>query len=151
MSYKPDKLRIEDALIPVVLYELMAQHIEQLPDKDPEPYKKAFELLYPDIQKEINNKKLYKRVSRVKGEIFEWLMQQGWSIPKAYMVMTRLAFQLYQEGRVALGDGAIEVIQDINDIIEEHIQEERILKQDESAVKQAPKLLKFIQQQGYYI
>ncbi len=151
MNYKPDKIRIEDALIPVLLHELMKQHIEQLPDKDPEPYKKAFALLCPDIEKEINTAKLYKRVSRVKGEVFDWFLKQGWAIPKAYMVMTRLAFQLYQEGRVALGDGAIEVIQDINDIIEEHIQEERILRQDESAAKQAPKLLKMIQQQGYYI
>lgn len=149
--YKNDKMRIEDALIPVILEELMVQHVEQLPDKDPAVYDKAFALLRPDIAADIINEKLYKRMARIKGAIFDYLREQGWTIPKAYMVVRRVAYQLYQDNKVDLRDGALTVVQDINDTIEEHFHEDDIVKQDESALKQAPKLLKFIQQQGYFI
>ena len=60
------------------------------------------------------------------------------------------AYQLYQDNKADFGDGTLTVVQDINDTIEEHFHEDDIVKQDESALKQAPKLLKFIQQQGYF-
>lgn len=149
--YKNDKMRIEDALIPVILEELMIQHIAQLPDKNPNTYDKAFALLRPDIRKEITNEKQYKRMARIKGVVFKWLEKQGWTIPKAYMTISALADLLHQNGAAELGEGTKEVVADISQIILEHYNEDNIKQQDESALKQAPKLLKLIQQQGYFI
>lgn len=151
MAYKNDKMRIEDALIPTLLNELMIQHIQQLTDKDPSTYDKAFALLRPDIAKEINNEKLHKRMNRLKETIFQWFIKQGWVIPKAYMCVSLLADILHTNDAVVLGEGTKEVVRDISQIVVEHYDDEKIKKQDESAAKQAPKLLKFIQQQGYYI
>ena len=151
-TYKPDKLRIEDALIPALLEELMQSHIEQMPDADPKVYDWAFELLLPDIMNEMNNnKKLFTRLNRTKKKTIDWMASQKWGIPKAYMVVRRVAYELYQNGKVDLGEGTLKVVQDINDQVEEAHVEEKILRQDESAIKQAPKLLKIIQQQGYFI
>ncbi len=149
--YKPDKLRIEDAIIPALLEELMLSHIEQLPEKDPTIYDKAFALLLPDIHKEMNgDMKLYKRLHRLKVVVIRYLAQQKWTIPKSYMAISALADLLYQKDAVDLGEGVKEVVSDISEIILDNYQDEDIKQQDESALKQAPKLLKIIQQQGYF-
>ncbi len=151
-KFKSDRLRIEDALIPALLEELMTSHIEQLPDRNPKVYDKAFALLLPDIHKEMNgNLKLYNRLNRVKKHVIDGMAKQKWPIPKAYMAVTALADILYQTNGANLGEGTKEVISDISEIIVENYNDESIKNQDESALKQAPKLLKIIQQQGYYI
>ena len=110
-TYKNDKMRIEDALIPTLLNELMIQHIQQLTDKDPSTYDKAFALLRPDIAKEINNEKLHKRMNRLKESIFQWFIKQGWVIPKAYMCVSLLADILHANDAVVLGEGTKEVVE----------------------------------------
>ncbi len=151
-TYKNDKMRVEDALIPALLEELMTSHIEQLPDRSPNVYDKAFALLLPDISKEMNgNPKLYKRLNRLKKKVIDDMTKQKWTIPKSYMAVTALADILHLNGLAELGEGTKEVVQDISEIVVEHYNDEAIKNQDESALKQAPKLLKIIQQQGYYI
>ena len=151
-TYKPDKLRIEDALIPALLEELMQSHIEQLPDKDPTTYDKAFALLLPDIHKEMGgNPKLYNRLNRIKKYVIDGMAKQKWTIPKSYMAVSALADILHVNNLAQLGEGTKEVVSDISQIIVEHYNDESIKQQDESALRQAPKLLKIIQQQGYYI
>lgn len=152
MKYKNDKMRVEDALIPALLEELMTSHIEQLPDRNPKVYDKAFALLLPDIHKEMNgNLKLYNRLNRLKKHVIDGMARQKWTIPKSYMAVSALADILHQNNLVELGEGTKEVVQDISQIILESYDDDDIKNQDESALKQAPKLLKVIQQQGYYI
>lgn len=145
-------MRVEDAIIPALLEELMTSHIEQMPDCDPKIYDKALALLMPDILKELNGDvKLCNRLNRLKKVIIAYMADQRWTIPKAYMVVRRVAYELYRNNKVDLGDGALEVVQDMNDIIEQAHDDEKIYKQDESAFKQAPKLLKVFQKEGYFI
>ncbi len=151
MSYKPDKQRVEDAIIPALLEELMNSHIEQMPDKDPKVYDKALGLLMPDILTELTgDAKLCKRLNRLKKVVIDYMAAQRWSIPKAYMVISALADILHQNNSVEFGEGTKEVVSDISEIILENYNDEEIKSRDESALKQAPKLLKVFQKEGYF-
>lgn len=152
MNYKPDKARIEDAIIPALLEELMTSHIEQMPDADPKVYDKPLSLLMPDILNEINgSEKLCNRLNRLKKVIINNMANQGWTIPKSYMAVSALADILHQNNLVEFGDGTKQVVSDISEVIIEHYSEESVRCQDESALKQAPKLLKIFQKEGYFV
>lgn len=153
MNYKSDKARIEDAIIPALLEELMMSHIEQMPDSDSRIYAKPLSLLMPDILKEISgSQKLCNRLNRLKGVIMGHMMHQGWTIPKAYMVLTAFADILHTSEfeLVTLGKGTQKVVTRLSKSIVRHYKEESIKNQDESALKQAPKLLKIFQREGYF-
>jgi hypothetical protein len=151
MNYKPDKQRVEDAIIPALLEELMVSHIEQLPDRDPKVYDKALGLLMPDILREINGSdKLCNRLNRLKKVVINNMAKQGWTIPKSYMAVSALADILHQNNLVEFGEGTKEVVSDISEVILENYNDEAIKNQDESALKQAPKLLKIFQKEGYF-
>ena len=150
-TYKNDKMRIEDALIPALLERLMLTHLTWLPDEYKDTYDIALSLLRPEIEREINgNVKLGKRLHRILNLIREYFDKQDWGIPKSHMVVSILGDILHCEQMVILGKGTQQVIKDISELIVENYYDDEIKKQDESAIKQAPKLLKFIQQHGYF-
>lgn len=148
--YKSDRQRVEDAIIPSVLEALMLNHIQQLPEKDPTVYDKALGLLRQDLKDNIRNGQLSKRLLRLEKKILKFFESNGWEIRKAYMIMSYLAAALDESGAVLLGEGTKTVVKDMSDIISAHYHEEEIKKQDESAAKQVPKVLRLIQEEGYF-
>jgi len=149
-NYKSDKIRVEDALIPCVLEALMLSHLEQV-SIESDSYDKAFELLRPDIATEVKEPKVMRRLNKLKDKVITFFTDQKCEVRKAYMIISALASTLHEKEAVSLGEGTKEVIIDIDDIIMQHYDDEDIKRQDESAMKQVPKLLKVIQQEGYFI
>lgn len=147
--YKKDLHRIEDAIIPFILESLMLSHIRELPERE-NGYKEALKLLSVDIAENLNTQKLLKRASKIENKVLKYWQDNGQEIRKAYMVMSYLSSLLDEHEVVALSAGTKEVLLDINNIIRKAYKDEGIVKQDLSAEKQMPKVLRILQKEGLF-
>lgn len=149
MSYKSDRHRIEDCMIAAILEALMICHLKQIEDQ--RSYDKALKLLAPDIKAEVkDDKKILKRLFRLQNVVLGFFEDNGWHVSKGFMIISGLANALHLQGQVNLGEGTKEVVSNIFEIIDNHLDEEEINKQLSSAQKQIPKVLTLIQKEGYF-
>jgi hypothetical protein len=147
--YKSDRQRIEDAIIPSLLEFLMVSQIKQIPDREKD-LKVALELLQKDLRLELSTDKLQRRVRRIEKKVTKYMEKDKCEIRKAYMIVSYLAASLDEQGAILLGEGTRQVLMDMNETIVSAYDEEGILKQDKSAAKQVPKILKILQDEGLF-
>jgi len=147
--YKSDRQRIEDGIIPFILEALMLSHIKQLPNRK-DDFNVALELLNKDIEKEFHNAALTRRASRIEKKILEHWQDNDCEIRKAYMIMSYLAKALDEQEALEIGESTRKVVNDIDEIIAIGCSDENVLKQDISAAKQVPKVLRLLQEEGLF-
>lgn len=148
--YKSDKYRVEDAFIPFCLYSLVQQHKDD-DSEDRAAYQDGLKKLSQDINKNITSRNLATRLEKLRNSLFDPFVAEEMPRRKAYMIFSRLAYILHENECIELSENCIELLNTMNDEFEKNIHNEDIKKQDASAAKQVDKVLKKLQQQGYYL
>ncbi|QDP62920.1 MAG: hypothetical protein Unbinned5081contig1002_25 [Prokaryotic dsDNA virus sp.] len=143
--YKPDKQRVEDCLIPYVIRQTLLLHNKDI-------YSKAIEYLTEDIEAETKgNQRVDKRLMRVTKKLFNYFHKNNWKTNKVFMVMSHIAASLVEDEQVLLGSNSLDIIKEINEtVVRGYEHKEGIKEIDISAAKQAPKIFKLIQEEGYF-
>lgn len=148
--YKSDKHRVEDAFIPFCLFSLIQQHKDD-DAKDRVAYEDGLKKLGHDIDSNINSRSLVKRIEKLRDSLFNSFVADKMPRRKAYMIFNRLACILHDNNSIELSEDCIKLLNTMSEAFEENIHIEDIRKQDISAAKQVAKVLKKLQQQGYYL
>jgi|11_taG_2_1085331.scaffolds.fasta_scaffold04334_9 hypothetical protein len=147
--YKKDLYRIEDNIIPFVLEGLLMSQIKQEP-KFEEPYKKALSILRESYIQDLNTPKLLRRAERIERKLLKFWSDNNCIIRKSIMVLSHLIAALDKENALSLKPEIEILFQEINTIITNAYDDNNILKQDQSAAKQTPKILAILQDEGLF-
>lgn len=148
--YMHDKKRVETVLIGSILECLMLTNTKYNPDNT-DFYKPYLEVLRKDISEYIKTDKQKKRLYRAEDKIINHFKVNEWDTRKANMIMSNVGNAVIGSEMFFIPEGIQSVIRDLNNVICEVLDtDEDIAKQDESAAKQTPKVLRLIQEAGYY-
>lgn len=147
--YKKDLHRIEDSIIPFILEGLLMSQIKQAPEfKD--SYTKALSILRKSYEDDLNTTKLLKRAERIEKKLLKHWCKNDTIIRKSIMILSHLAGSLDEQHAISLKPEIKNLFQEINQIITSAYDDENILKQDQSAAKQTPKILAILQDEGLF-
>lgn len=147
-------MRVEDGIIPMLLESLILTHIKQKPNQK-EHFTKALEMVQNDIRKEINGSTgAIKRLLKLDRKITSHFVDNKWDTRKCFMIVSHIAAALTDAEALLLNNNTTEVLKDLNKIVIDAYNDPEIgcdiTKTDESAAKQAPKIIKLMQQEGYF-
>lgn len=149
MMYKSDKQRIEDAIIPYLFGSLIQAHVAANP-KVKKHFAQKLWLLRRGVNVNANTEKLNNRLFRLNRKISNHFHKNKCEIRKAYMILSYIANSLMEQRAVVLGKGAKKVIRSMDKEIAAGCVDIDVRRQDESAAKQAPKVMKLILDEGYF-
>lgn len=150
-TYKKDKYRVEDALVPFLLEGMLICHGEQYP-RHSKIVGRYIKWVSADYTEEIaHNKSAYRRLVN----LYKHIIDNGYfvkgDIVKAYLTVTQLATFLQQEEQVILRKNTKHALTRINRILRLACKyREGTENQDKSAAKQAGKMFQLIQARGYF-
>jgi hypothetical protein len=165
MTYKSDLNRVSDAIIPFVLEGLMLCQIKQDPPAAPH-YEKPLKILRKAINAEVmHDKKVMNRLVRIEKKLLKFWVKNKQVNRKSIMVMSHLAAALVaqekafedEEGNLII-EKVVDLSQELKDLLQEineifvgsYSTMPEIEKIDISAAKQAPKVLKLLQEEGLF-
>jgi hypothetical protein len=151
MTYKSDLNRVSDAIIPFVLEGLMLCQIKQDPPAAPH-YEKPLKILREAINAEVmHDKKVMNRLVRIEKKLLKFWVKNKQVNRKSIMVMSHLAAALVAQEAVILSQEITDLLIEINEIIvTSYDRMPEIKAVDISAAKQAPKVLKLLQEEGLF-
>lgn len=148
--YKSDKHRVEDAFIPFCLFTILQQQKDD-DVQDRVAYEEGLKKLAIDIDSNINSRSLVKRIEKLRDSIIITFAEKEMPRTKAYMIFNRLAYELYNSNAIELSEYCLIILKEMDKAFGENLNDENIRKLDMSAAKQVAKVLKKLQQQGYFL
>jgi hypothetical protein len=147
--YKKDLHRIEDSIFPILLEGLMLCQIKHDPTYA-KSYEKPLKILRENYKQNINTPKLLRRAERIEKKVLKHWNANDCVVRKSIMELSYLVAELEKQEALMLQPDIKQIFIEINDIIVSAYDDKDILKQDKSAAKQAPKVLKILQDEGLF-
>lgn len=152
--YKPDKLRVEDALLPAVMLCIM-----QLKDGDTpleeSPFANVYPILRAVVDKNITNRKLLRRLQKVTEVCMQYFGDNKFKTSKSFITVTIWGLILYRKRAVEAERGSEFYIiwrdfyYTVRDDGMDYI--EGFQKLYDSAVSHIDKIHKAVTKEGYFV
>ena len=151
-----DKERIENAIIPMMLFNMVDMLTQDRPDQK-DVYAEARETLgetvnqYLDIKPEKKKKALQRRLERVSNKLYNYYVANKFDTRKGFIVLTAWAFALAEQDALTfLDEKYLQLLQELDDQLSkgyEHLN--NFEKIHSSAIKHVPRIHALAQQEGY--
>ena len=152
--YKSDRQRVEDGIIPMILESLVLSQME-FKESYRKRFKKYLLLLSEDIKTEIKgSRSATKTLLRLDRKVIKHFVANDWDTRKSCMIISYMASALVDAGGVQLGENTTKILRMLNRLIISSFKGKAfgdiVQKVDTSAAKQMPRVLKIIQNEGYF-
>lgn len=152
-----DKERVENAIIPTALLNMIMLLLEDKPEQIKE-YEKARQTLtatigqYTNIAPEKKKKALQRRLQRLSEKMYNYYVKNKFDTRKGFIVLTTWAYALAdQDALTFIDEKYVQLLQELDEQLSkgyEHLP--NFDKIRDSALKHVPKVHAIAQSQGYF-
>lgn len=151
---KIDRHRIEDALLPALMIGVMKVRDGGC-DEEESPFSNIYPILRAVIFENVTDNKLIRRLNRVAKLCDDYFEDEKIKSQKAFIIVTRLGMYLYRRGALDVSPQSdlYRIWREFYDTIRHDgvIHVDGIQKLYDSALGHVPRLLKLLQEEGYYL
>jgi len=152
-----DKERIENAIIPMMLLNMVNQFTGNNP-QEKDNYATARETLvktvdgYINIKPEKKKRALQKRLERITRKLYNYYVDNKFETRKGFIVLTTWAYALAeQDALTILDEKYLNLLQELDDQLSKGYELlDNYEKIHNSALKHVPKLHQIVQNEGYF-